>query len=149
MKDPKRSGIEVVADPAASLVERKVKMKKDKQKLAGRRAPYEKSFGHHLPAAQVGWPLLDPILFLLFLFQVPPPLPVADDAGLQGPLPVKFGCSVETKEERTVRRKALKEKWGPFELRLKRQEANTLQRRLRKEAEKARLADLGPQVLFL
>ena len=55
---------------------------------------------------------------------------------------------METKEERSARHTALREKWGPAELKVKRREANALQRRLRKEAETARLATIGPQVLF-
>ena len=55
---------------------------------------------------------------------------------------------METKEERSARLKAMREKWGPVELKEKRRKANALQRKLRKEAETARLTPLGPQVLF-
>ena len=89
------------------------------------------------------------------LFQVPPPPTRVDNGGHEDfppafvPFPTKRGCGMETKEERSARHKALKEKWGPLELKVKRREANALQRRLRKEAETARLVPLGPQVLFL
>ena len=91
----------------------------------------------------------------IFLFQVPPPPTMVDDGGHRDSrpasvlFPTKWGCVMETKEERSARHKALREKWGTSELEVKRQEANALQRKRCKEAETARLTDLGPQVLFL
>ena len=89
---------------------------------------------------------------LTFLFQVPPPLTMVDDGGHKdpppafAPFPTKRGCGLETKKEKSARKKSLKEEWGPEELKGKRQEANAVQRRSRKEAEEARRSDLGPQV---
>ena len=62
------------------------------------------------------------------------------------PFPTKRGCGLETKEEKSARQKAWRERWGPMELKAKRQQANDLQRRSREEAEEARRSDLGPQV---
>ena len=79
---------------------------------------------------------------------------MADDGGIQvsppasGSPPKKRRCGLGSKEEEVARLKALRAKWGPVELKEERRKANALQRKLRKEAETARLTPLGPQVLF-
>ena len=76
---------------------------------------------------------------------------MAEDGGLQGsppapgPPPKKRRCRSESKEEKLVR---LKAKRKEVMLKEMRREANVLQRKLRKKAEKARLNPLGQQVLF-
>ena len=76
---------------------------------------------------------------------------MADDGGFQGsppasgPPPKKRRCGSGSKEERLV---YLKAKYGEVALKDERRKANALQRRLREEAEDARLNSLGPQVLF-
>ena len=80
---------------------------------------------------------------------------MAADGGLQGsppasgPPPKKRRCGSGSKEERLVYLKGLKAKYGEVALKDERRKANALQRKLRKEAENARLNPLGPQVLFL
>ena len=65
-----------------------------------------------------------------------------------GPEPSGHGCAWETKEEVRVRLESRKGLWGTEELKKLRLEANSQQRRLRKEAEDARKEAIGAQVWF-
>ena len=65
-----------------------------------------------------------------------------------GPDPAEHGCVWETEKEDRDRRESWKGRWGPKELKKLRLEANSLQRRLRTEAEDARKGTIGAQVRF-
>ena len=102
------------------------------------------------PVGSFFFDLISTLLIRSFQVQSPPPMAgkLWGHPRTIGPEPVEYGCIWETENEDRDRREAWERRRGSKKLKKLRAEANSLQRKLRKEAEDARKGTIDPQVRF-